>query len=160
MTAETLELFNQILEEQAVWSQETFGADGAAGRGPVGPLKHLAKEAKEAADAPDDIVEYADCFLLLADAMRRGKFTWPEMLRAAYAKLQVCKYRDWPEPVDDEPTEHVRTNYEELINSIEQAAATQAPAILVNAAKQAKMKGCFVDDDGLVEMVKTAIALV
>lgn len=48
------------------WADATFGKD----RDPVGPLKHMLKEVEECKETPDDIVEYADCLLLLFDAAR------------------------------------------------------------------------------------------
>jgi hypothetical protein len=64
-----MNLLNVYLS-QMTWSQATFGSDEV--RGPIGALRHLEKEAKEAQDATGDIVEYADCLLLLLDASRRG----------------------------------------------------------------------------------------
>lgn len=95
-----------LIEDQAAWSQETFGSD--LDRGPVGALKHLAKEAEEAAANPTDIVEYADCFLLLIDATRRAGWKLGHVIEAAIAKMEINKTRTWPRPVDDTPVEHVR----------------------------------------------------
>ena len=94
-----------MLTEQALWSQSTFGSDDA--RGPVGALKHLSLEATEAAESPGDITEYADCFLLLMDAARRARISPMALLEASYAKLQVNKRREWPTPTGDEPVLHV-----------------------------------------------------
>ncbi len=105
------DLLTDLLDDQAKWSQATFGTD--AERGPLGPLKHLSKEALEAAERPTDIVEYADCFLLLADAIRRGGFTLPQVLQAAKAKMIINKdpsQRTWPKPTSPtEPVFHVKT---------------------------------------------------
>lgn len=94
-----------LCADQAIWSQDTFGPDDK--RGPIGPLRHLAREAKEAEDKPKDIVEYADCLLLLLDARRRAGFTIADLIRAAQAKMVVNRAREWPVPVDDEPVEHI-----------------------------------------------------
>lgn len=99
-----------LSREHAEWSQATFGSD--AKRGPIGPLRHLAKEAQEAAEKPGDIVEYADCLLLVLDASRRAGFKPMELLRATYAKLQVNKRRQWPTAPSDEPVEHIPTDGE------------------------------------------------
>lgn len=90
--------------EQAIWSQKTFGTDEE--RGPTGALEHLKLEANECIEAPDDIVEYADCLLLLLDANRRAGFGLMELVQAAYDKLQVNKERDWIVPDGDSPTLH------------------------------------------------------
>lgn len=106
-----VEDFARLVTEQSEWSQKTFGSDQE--RGPIGPLKHLAKEAKEAAEAstPDELLkELADCFLLLLDANRRGKFTVRDLIEAALKKMEVNRNRQWPAPRADEPVEHVREN--------------------------------------------------
>lgn len=68
----------------AAWSERQFGDVSA-----VGPAKHLAKEALEVADAPNDAMEHAD----LEDAI--GK------------KLAANMHRDWPDPQEGEPREHI-----------------------------------------------------
>ncbi|MFY1040298.1 dATP/dGTP pyrophosphohydrolase domain-containing protein [Pantoea agglomerans] len=103
-------LRERIRAEHAAWSQETFGDVG-----PVGPLKHLAKEAMEAAEAPDDLSEWADLQFLLWDAMRRGGITEDELNAAMELKLSVNKARNWPEPKDGEPREHLKANSEEAV---------------------------------------------
>lgn len=105
-------LRERIRAEHAAWSQETFGDVG-----PVGPLKHLAKEALEAAEAPDDLSEWADLQFLLWDAMRRAGITEEELNAAMELKLSVNKARNWPEPKDGEPREHLKADSEELVHS-------------------------------------------
>lgn len=95
-----------LIADQSEWSQATFGRDTE--RGPVGALKHLALEAKEAETDPTNIVEYADCFLLILDATRRAGFSFDELLDAAATKMVVNKLREWPKTVGDVPTMHRR----------------------------------------------------
>ena len=92
--------------DQSEWSQKTFGADSI--RGPLGPLKHMVKEAQECVEKPFDLVEKADVFLLLLDALRRSGKKFDDLLDAATAKLVVNKEkRDWPVPTDpEEPVFH------------------------------------------------------
>ncbi len=97
----------ELWVSQSEWSQKTFGTDQE--RGPIGALKHLEREAKEAWENPSDIVEYADCLLLILDASRRAGFALEALVDAACAKHEVNKGRTWPAPAEgDEPTEHVR----------------------------------------------------
>lgn len=91
---------------QAVWSQNTFGLDTE--RGPIGPLKHLAKEAQEAQEKPDDETEYADCVFLVFDAARRAGMTLEKLISTCEHKLEVNKQRKWSKPTDDNPVEHIR----------------------------------------------------
>ncbi len=107
-----VKLREKIRAEHAAWSQETFGDVG-----PVGPLKHLAKEAMEAAEAPDDLSEWADLQFLLWDAMRRAGITEEELNAAMELKLSVNKARNWPEPKDGEPREHLKSDSEEPVQS-------------------------------------------
>ncbi len=93
----------QVRQEHAEWSQETFGNVG-----PVGPLKHLSKEALEAAAEPDDLSEWADMQFLLWDAQRRAGITDEQITQAMIEKLAVNKLREWPEPKDGEPRLHIK----------------------------------------------------
>ena len=114
----------QFWDEQAAWSEATFGPTSE--RGAVGPLKHLEKEAKEARteaewlrDNPgkfDGIagktrelkVEIADCLFLTFDAARRAGMTLTDLLDTAFDKLEVNKNRTWQRTSEDGPVEHVR----------------------------------------------------
>ncbi len=97
-----------LSEEQADWSQATFGGDSV--RGPVGALKHLEKEAREAQAKPNDFEEYADCFLLILDASRRAGLSPLQLIRHAQDKMKVNRKRIWPPiTLNDEATEHVKT---------------------------------------------------
>ncbi len=100
--------FLTLMEDQRVWSQETFGKD--SDRGPIGALKHLELEAREAQDAvgtPEIREELADCFLLLFDAARRAGMSAGELVNEATKKMAKNKKRKWQVPVNDEPVLHV-----------------------------------------------------
>ena len=100
--------FFGLVNEQRVWSQETFGKDTE--RGPIGALKHLELEAREAQDAvgtPEIREELADCFLLLFDAARRAGMSAGELVDEAVKKMAKNKKRKWQVPVNDEPVLHV-----------------------------------------------------
>lgn len=93
----------QVRREHAEWSDKTFGDVG-----PVGPLKHLSKEALEAAAEPDDLSEWADMQFLLWDAQRRAGISDGEITAAMEEKLKVNMARQWPEPKDGEPRQHLK----------------------------------------------------
>ena len=99
----SLQLRNLIRQRHAEWSDATFGNVG-----PVGPLKHLSKEALEAAAEPDDLSEWADMQLLLWDAQRRAGISDGEITAAMEEKLEINKARQWPEPKDGEPRQHIK----------------------------------------------------
>lgn len=99
--------FNELAYNHADWSRKTFGADKV--RGPIGPLKHLAKEVGEALAKPKDVMEYADCLLLVLDASRRAGFTSQRLVAAATAKLALNMEREWPTIQEaDGAIEHVK----------------------------------------------------
>lgn len=92
-----------VRREHAAWSQATFGDVG-----PIGPLKHLSKEALEAAAIPSDPLEWADMQFLLWDAQRRAGISDEQITQAMVEKLAVNKQREWPEPKDGEPRQHIK----------------------------------------------------
>lgn len=105
------DMLADLIEEQADWSQATFGTDSE--RGPMGALKHLEREAVEAQRALDigpteTIEELADCFLLLLDGLRRAGFGFKELVEESQSKMLTNMARKWPKPTSDEPVEHVR----------------------------------------------------
>lgn len=93
----------QIRRDHAEWSDKTFGDVG-----PIGPLKHLSKEALEAAADPSDPLEWADMQFLLWDAQRRMGLSDEFITRAMIEKLAINKARQWPEPKDGEPRQHIK----------------------------------------------------
>lgn len=106
-SVEFADKFRDLVRDQADWSQSTFGSDQE--RGPLGPLKHLEKEAKEAQDNPSDIMEHADCLLLVLDASRRAGFKPMQLVEAAMRKMEINKDREWPKDTPkDTAVEHVR----------------------------------------------------
>lgn len=106
-SASSAQLRRLIRDRHAAWSQETFGDVG-----PVGPLKHLAKEALEAASAPDDLSEWADLQFLLWDAQRRAGISDGEITAAMEEKLKVNMARQWLEPKDGEPCQHIQNDWQ------------------------------------------------
>lgn len=102
-TGSSLQLRNLIRQRHAEWSQATFGDVG-----PVGPLKHLSKEALEAAAEPEDLSEWADMQFLLWDAQRRADISDGDITAAMEEKLKVNMARQWPEPKEGEPRQHIK----------------------------------------------------
>ena len=100
----------QVRREHAAWSQATFGDVG-----PVGPLKHLSKEALESAAEPGDLSEWADMQFLLWDAQRRAGISDEQITQAIIGKLAVNKQREWPEPKDGEPRQHIKTSQQHVL---------------------------------------------
>lgn len=99
-------LVESLANDQSEWSQRTFGTDRE--HGPIGALKHLALEAQECIESPNDVMEYADCLLLIIDASRRAGFTYLQLFQAGRDKLEVCQKRVYPKPNGDEPSMHIK----------------------------------------------------
>jgi len=97
---------DNFLNDQKTWSNETFGSVNK--RGPIGPIKHLKLEVEELLNEPFDLMEYADCLLLIIDASRRAGYSFEMLARAANEKLQINKMRHYPKPNGDEPSLHIK----------------------------------------------------
>lgn len=87
---------DSIFNNHAEWSQKQFGDDSV--HGPEGPAERLVEEAGELQANPADIMEQADCLLLLFDIARRSGYSLTMLLMAAQLKLEVNKTRKWDNP--------------------------------------------------------------
>jgi hypothetical protein len=94
----------QLQDEVANWSDNTFGADRPAKI----PLHHLAKEIDELIASPNDSMEYADCLILLLDAYRMAGGTADELVELCYKKLEINRRRKWGLPDKNGVVEHIR----------------------------------------------------
>ena len=93
-----------LVDQLFAWSLSTFGPseDG------YGCAAHLIKEAEEAKNTPNDVLEWADCFMLLVDGARRSGFSLQELLEAVETKFAICKQRKWLPPNAEGVIEHDR----------------------------------------------------
>lgn len=96
----------RIWDRLSLWSQQTFGSD--EDRGPDGALAHLAREVEEVRAEPADLIEYADCYILLTDALRRAGFEYEDLLSAVEAKLAINRLREWSKPDAQGVSVHVK----------------------------------------------------
>ena len=90
------------------WSDKTFGLPSE--RGPIGPLKHLAKEVNECLANPADLMEYADCLLLILDASHRQGLSAEQLIDLAIEKVHINEKRQWNVGDVNSPAEHVRND--------------------------------------------------
>ena len=132
-SASSAQLRRLIRDRHAAWSHETFGDVG-----PIGPLKHLAKEALEAAAAPDDLSEWADLQFLLWDAQRRAGISDGEITAAMEEKLKVNMARQWPEPKDGEPRQHIKSAPQPVPDSVISAAVNGIMATYADNAEDCR----------------------
>ena len=73
-------------------------------------LAHLRKEISELEESPDDIMEFADCFMLLCDAASYQNIAMSDIWRAMGEKLQINKNRKWGKPNSEGFVEHIRSS--------------------------------------------------
>ncbi len=71
--------------------------------------RHLSEEALEAAAAPDDIMEWADCFILLLDGAHKAGFTVENIYDAAVQKMIINKGRKWGDADEHGISRHIKT---------------------------------------------------
>ena len=95
---------NEIQKNLGKWADSVFGKK----RSPIGALYHLQEEAFEAMDEPYDIMEYADCMMLIIDATRNAGFTADELMEAVNKKLRINQRRKWGRPDKNGVINHIK----------------------------------------------------
>lgn len=95
--------WQQLQDDIGVFTDKTFGAST-----PQAKAHHLAEEAMEAAADPSDILEWADCTILLLDAVRKAGFTTEDLHAAVLRKMEINKARKWGEKDANGVVRHVK----------------------------------------------------
>jgi len=85
-----MDRWQQLQDDIGVFTEKTF--PGATARSKA---LHLAEEAHEAADDPADVIEWADCMILLLDGARRAGFSTDALFEAVQRKMKINKERTW-----------------------------------------------------------------
>jgi hypothetical protein len=93
----------QLQNELCDWADKTFGINRTAS--PV--IAHLIREVYELEETPEDIMEYADCFILLLQAAKLSGYDTDDLIRASFAKMEINKNRKWGKPNADGSVEHI-----------------------------------------------------
>ena len=70
---------------------------------------HMSEEAKEAADDPSDILEWADCMILLLDGARKAGYSTQDIYAGVLRKMEINKNRRWEIPDGEGIARHVKT---------------------------------------------------
>lgn len=104
------------------WARRTFPTTTVEST-----LKHLVRETGEVLKDPADIVEWADCYLLLMNAAAIAGHPVSAIVEAAKAKAAVNRSRKWGAPDADGVVEHVREAPVSRITDV--AAALRAEGI-------------------------------
>ncbi|HEY8389214.1 MAG TPA: dATP/dGTP pyrophosphohydrolase domain-containing protein [Parasegetibacter sp.] len=103
----------QLCDEIFTWQSEVFGS----GQKRVLPtLRHLSKEITTeiiepmgAGKIPENLPEeYADCFILLINALYNSGYTFKDLELFVRRKFAINKARKWSKPNEEGIIEHVR----------------------------------------------------
>lgn len=95
--------WQQLQDDIGVFTDKTFGEST-----PQSKAHHLAEEAMEAAADPSDIIEWADCTILLLDAVRKAGFTTDDLYAAVQRKMEINKSRKWGDKDENGVVRHVK----------------------------------------------------
>ncbi len=98
---------NDFQYDQHQWAKETFKGQPLSGK-----FAHLRREIKELEDDPTDLMEYADCYSLLADIAAKNDIYLSDIHSAAIRKLEINKKRKWGKPNADGSVEHIKEGNE------------------------------------------------
>jgi hypothetical protein len=106
-----IDMLEKLMKDIGEFSDKTFGKD----RPYTAPLHHLKEEIEEV--LPNgDMMEYADCFLLLLDSFRKR---YPnahisELIETAFEKMEILRKRKWHAPDKNLVFKHVKEDEETL----------------------------------------------
>lgn len=92
---ERRENYPTLTYEISEWAAVTFPNESLLGK-----LEHLSEEVAELMQQPDDLGEWADCFILLFDAARKHGLSHADILSAMRAKHEKNKNRKWHQSAD------------------------------------------------------------
>lgn len=92
--------WQRMQDEIGVFTEKTFPGATAKSK-----ALHLAEEAQEAANDPSDVIEWADCMILLLDGARRSGFSTDDLFQAVTKKMEINKRRKW-QPADENGVFH------------------------------------------------------
>lgn len=95
--------WQQMQNDIGVFTDKTFGEST-----PQSKAHHLAEEAMEAAADPSDIIEWADCTILLLDAVRKAGFTTDDLYAAVQRKMEINKSRKWGDKDENGVVRHIK----------------------------------------------------
>lgn len=98
-----MDRWQTLQDDIGVFTDKTFGNST-----PRAKALHLAEEAHEVAEDPSDIIEWADCTILLLDGLRKAGFTTDDLYQAVLKKMEINKARKWEKPDGEGVVRHVK----------------------------------------------------
>ena len=92
--------------ELNAWQDTVFGHNKETqGRGAI---EHMKSEAEEIIKDPKDLSEYADCLLLLLNALHCNGYNMDNLYQACKDKLKINKARTWGKRNKHGYIEHIK----------------------------------------------------
>ena len=98
-----MDRWQKLQDDIGVFTDRVFGHST-----PEAKAMHLAEEAHEAAADPQDMLEWADCTILLLDAVRKAGYSTEDLYQAVIRKMEINKNRTWGEPDENGVVRHVK----------------------------------------------------
>jgi Protein of unknown function (DUF550) len=95
--------WQSLQDDIGIFTDKTFGAST-----PESKARHLSEEALEAAADPSDIIEWADCLILLLDGVRRAGYSTQDLYDAVQRKMEINRNRKWGAPDENGVVRHIR----------------------------------------------------
>lgn len=97
-----MDAWQKLQDDIGLFTEKVFPASTASSK-----AKHLAAEALEAAADPADILEWADCMILVLDGARKAGFSVADIHAAVTRKMAINQKRVWAAPDADGVCRHV-----------------------------------------------------
>ncbi|TVQ81776.1 MAG: DUF550 domain-containing protein [Micavibrio sp.] len=102
MTEKTQDRWQSVQNDIVDFSNRTFGKGRLDAK-----LLHLAEEVGELAETPDDLMEWADCMILLLGAAGEAGLDMDDLHRAVAEKMEINSKRKWGRPDENGVVRHV-----------------------------------------------------
>ena len=99
---------NELQKALYIWASKQFKGQPISGK-----FSHLRKEINELEADQKDVMEYADCYMLLMDIASNNGILLSDIHTAAQEKLEINKIRKWGKQNKDGSVEHVRGKADE-----------------------------------------------
>tara|TARA_R110000744_G_scaffold159562_1_gene275680 strand:+ start:219 stop:521 length:303 start_codon:yes stop_codon:yes gene_type:complete len=93
---------NKVQDDIWEWAKNTFPNSKTDNH-----LNHLLKEIEELRADPKDLLEYADCFIILLHVAKQNGVTVDLIQDAVKIKMDINKKRNWTQPDKDGAQHHI-----------------------------------------------------
>ncbi len=95
--------WQKMQDDIGEFCDKTFGQSTITSK-----LIHLREEIDEVEADPSDIIEWADCTILLLDGLRKAGYSTEDLHDAMLKKMEINRNRKWGEMDEDGVVRHVK----------------------------------------------------